>query len=355
MQIKKGIEKIPGGMMVVPLFLGTLTNTLWPGVDKFYPGFTGNFLVGTSVILFMFFFSVGTTIDLKSTGYIAKKGLSLLIVKVLLAGLLGVIINQFLPRHGVTTGLFAGFSVLAVIASFNETNGGLYMALMTTLNRDEDAAGFPFISIESGPFMTMVTMGVAGIAQFPWQALVSTLIPFAIGITLGSLDHSFRKMFKPVVPAMVPFFAFTLGYSLNFGMIFKSGFMGIFMGVIVVLVSGSVLALVDRFFTGSDGVAGWAASSTAGAAVAVPYAIAETNPSFSSTAASATAIVATSVLVTSILTPIVTMYMEKRARRKGLPIVPKKYEGKFAESIMAKKEEEELKAKDEAKLAAKGD
>nr|WP_233993432.1 2-keto-3-deoxygluconate permease [Latilactobacillus sakei] len=332
MEIKKTIEKIPGGMMVVPLFLGTLVNTIWPGVDKFYGGFTGNYLVGTSVILFMFFFSVGTTIDLKSTGYIAKKGLSLLIFKVLLAGLLGVIINHFLPRSGVQGGLFAGFSVLAVIASFNETNGGLYMALMTTLGREEDAAGFPFISIESGPFMTMVTMGVAGIAAFPWQSLVSTLIPFVLGITLGSLDHEFRKMFKPIVPAMVPFFAFTLGYSLNFGMIFKSGFMGIFMGFAVVLVSGSVLSFVDRVFTHSDGVAGWAASSTAGAAVAVPYAIAETNPSFASTASSATAIVATSVLVTSILTPIVTMYFERRARAKGLPIVPEKYKNQFQEA-----------------------
>ena len=76
---------------------------------------------------------------------------------------------------------------------------------MTTLGRKEDAAGFPFISIESGPFMTMVTMGVAGIASFPWQALVSTLIPFVVGIALGSLDHSFRKLFGPMVPALVPF------------------------------------------------------------------------------------------------------------------------------------------------------
>ena len=74
MEIKKNIEKIPGRMMIVPLFLGTLVHTIWPHADKFFPGFTGNFLVGTSVILFIFFFSVGTTIDLKSTGYIAKKG-----------------------------------------------------------------------------------------------------------------------------------------------------------------------------------------------------------------------------------------------------------------------------------------
>lgn len=332
MEIKKNIEKIPGGMMIVPLFLGTLVHTIWPHADKFFPGFTGNFLVGTSVILFIFFFSVGTTIDLKSTGYIAKKGLSLLVIKVVLAAVLGIIINHLLPTKGITTGLFAGFSTLAVIASFNETNGGLYMALMTTLGREEDAAGFPFISIESGPFMTMVTMGVAGIASFPWQALVSTLIPFIVGITLGSLDHNFRKMFAPVVPAIVPFFAFTLGYALDFGMILKSGFMGIFMGIAVVFISGSILALVDRFFTGSDGVAGWAASSTAGAAVAVPYAIAATNPKFEVVADSATAIVATSVLVTSILTPIVTMYFEKKARAKHLPIVPEKYKATFKEA-----------------------
>lgn len=336
MEIKSNIEKISGGMMIVPLFLGTLVHTIWPHTDKFFPGFTGNFLVGTSVILFIFFFSVGTTIDLKSTGYIAKKGLSLLVIKVLLAAVLGVIINSFLPTEGITRGIFAGFSTLAVIASFNETNGGLYMALMTTLGREEDAAGFPFISIESGPFMTMVTMGVAGIASFPWQALVSTLIPFIVGITLGSLDHSFRDMFAPVVSAIVPFFAFTLGYALDFGMIMKSGFMGIFMGVAVVAISGSVLSLVDRYFTGSDGVAGWAASSTAGAAVAVPYAIAATNPKFEVVAASATAIVATSVLVTSILTPIVTMYFEKKARKKHLPIVPAKYKDKFKEAKLEK-------------------
>lgn len=234
-----------------------------------------------------------------------------MIGKVLFASLLGVLMSHILPDNGIQTGILSGLSVLAVIAAFNETNGGLYLALMTTLGRKEDAAGFPFISIESGPFMTMVAMGIAGIASFPWQTLVSTLIPFALGIALGTLDHDFRKMFAPVVPALIPFFAFTLGFSLNFGMIIQSGFMGIIMGVAVVALSGGLLSLIDRYLTGSDGVAGWAASSTAGAAVAVPYAIAQANAQFEPVAASATAIIATSVLVTSILTPIVTMWFEK--------------------------------------------
>jgi len=306
MKIKQSIEKIPGGMMIVPLFLGTLLKTLSPDVNKFFGGFTGNFLTGTSVILFMFFFSVGTSIDLRTSGYIAKKGISLLVGKVLFASVLGVIASHLLPTNGIQTGIFSGLSVLAIIAAFNETNGGLYLGLMTSLDRKEDAAGFPFISIESGPFMTMVAMGVAGIASFPWQTLVSTLIP--------------------LVPGLIPFFAFTLGFSLNFGMIIQSGFIGIFMGVAVVLLSGGVLSFIDRYITKSDGVAGWAASSTAGAAVAVPYAIAQANPQFEPVAASATAIIATSVLVSSILTPIVTMYFEKRARAKGLPIKPAKYD-----------------------------
>lgn len=331
MKIKEKIEKIPGGMMIVPLFIGTLIKTLFPSVNTFFGGFTGNFLTGTSVILFIFFFSIGTTIDLRTSGYIAKKGLSLLIVKVLFAALLGVIASHILPVNGVRTGIFSGLSVLAIIASFNETNGGLYMALMTTLKRKEDAAGFPFISIESGPFMTMVAMGVAGIAAFPWQSLVSTLIPFALGIILGSLDKEFRKMFGGLVSALIPFFSITLGFNLSFGMIIKSGFMGILMGILVVLVSGSILCLVDRYITKSDGVAGWAASSTGGAAVAVPYALAQVNSQFVSIASSATAIIATSVLVSSLLTPILTMWYEKRARAKGLPIRPVKYNLKKTE------------------------
>ena len=334
MKLKSTIEKIPAGMMIVPLFIGAIIRVFYPNPQmptEFLPGFTGSYLPTTGVILFIWFVSVGATINLKTSAYVAKKGLTLLVGKVLLAGLLGVIVGKLLPGNGITSGAFAGLSALAVIASFNETNGGLYMGIMTTLKRDEDAAGFPFISIESGPFMTMVTMGVAGMASFPITAFISTLIPFTIGIILGSLDIEFRKFFAPVVPAMIPFFALTLGFAIDLTAIFKSGIIGVLMGVAVVAISGGVLSFLDRFSTGSDGVAGWAASSTAGAAVAVPSAIAQLAPQYEPIAGQATAIVATSVLVTAVLTPIVTMYMEKRARRLGRNVLP--------ENVAAKKDE----------------
>lgn len=327
MQLKKAIEKIPAGMMIVPLFIGAIVRAVYPNPalpTEFLPGFTGSYLTATSAILFIWFVSVGATINLKTSGYVAKKGLTLLFGKVIIAGILGVIVGHLLPGNGITSGAFAGLSALAVIASFNETNGGLYMAVMTTLKRDEDAAGFPFISIESGPFMTMITMGVAGMASFPLTAFISTLIPFALGITLGSLDIEFRKMLAPVVPALIPFFALTLGFSIDLSAILRSGLLGVLMGIAVVVISGGILSILDRFITGSDGVAGWAASSTAGAAVAVPTAIAQLAPKYAPIAGQATAIVATSVLVTAIITPLITMYFEKRARAKGMPQLPEK-------------------------------
>lgn len=336
MQLKKKIEKIPAGMMIIPLFIGAIVRLFYPNPalpTEFLPGFTGSFLTGTGVILFIWFTSVGATIDLKTSAYVAKKGLTLLIGKVFLAGMLGVIIGHLLPAGGITEGAFAGFSALAVIASFNETNGGLYMGIMTTLKRDEDAAGFPFISIESGPFMTMITMGVAGMASFPITAFVSTIIPFALGITLGSLDVDFRNFFAPVVPAMIPFFALTLGFGIDLTAILKSGFVGIIMGIAVLVISGSFLSLLDRFITKSDGVAGWAAGSTAGAAVAVPAAIAQLAPQYQPIVGQATAIVATSVLVTAILTPLVTIHMEKRARKLGRSALPEKVALKKAKAL----------------------
>ena len=72
--IKRGIEAVPGGMMVVPLALGALLATFFPGTPKFFGSFTGALFTGSLTILAVFYVCMGASIDFKATPYILKKG-----------------------------------------------------------------------------------------------------------------------------------------------------------------------------------------------------------------------------------------------------------------------------------------
>ena len=310
MQIKKSIERIPGGMMLVPLLLGALINTFFPTIGKTLGSFTNAWMTGALPILSVFFICMGATIDIKSTPYILKKGGALLGSKLLTGATLGIIAAWLIPEGMIEYGMFAGLSVLAIVAAMNDTNGGLYMALIGQFGKSEDAAAYSLMSFESGPFFTMITLGMAGVAAFPLPALIGTILPLVLGMVIGNLDREMRKFLAQAVPVLIPFFAFGLGNSLNLATVWKAGLLGILMGVGVVVITGTVLIIVDRL-TGGNGVAGIAAATTAGNAAAVPAAIAAIDPAYAPIAPSATMLVATCVIVTAILVPIATAWWAK--------------------------------------------
>src|SRR3954449_1708703 len=128
--IKRSIERVPGGMMIVPLLVGSLVATFLPGMPKLFGSFTGALFTGALPILAVFYVCMGASIDFRATPYIVKKGGTLLIVKVGIAVILGIVFGRILGEAPVSAGLFAGISTLAIVAAMNDTNGGLYMALM---------------------------------------------------------------------------------------------------------------------------------------------------------------------------------------------------------------------------------
>ncbi|MFV0549147.1 MAG: 2-keto-3-deoxygluconate transporter [Limnobaculum xujianqingii] len=316
MKIKQAIDKIPGGLMLVPLFLGALCHTLSPGAGKYFGSFTNGLITGTVPILAVWFFCMGASIQLSATGTVLRKSGTLVITKIATAWVVAAIASQIIPEHGVEVGFFAGMSTLALVAAMDMTNGGLYASIMQQYGSKEEAGAFVLMSVESGPLMTMIILGTAGIASFEPQAFVGAVLPFLIGFALGNLDPELREFFSKAVHTLIPFFAFALGNTINLGVILETGLLGILLGVGVIVVTGIPLIIADKFIGGGNGTAGVAASSTAGAAVATPVLIAEMLPQFKPVAPAATALVATSVIVTSVLVPIITAMWAKRMGNK---------------------------------------
>jgi 2-keto-3-deoxygluconate permease len=316
--IKRAIEKVPGGMMVVPLLAGALIATFFPDTPKFFGSFTGALFSGALTILAVFYVCMGASIDFRATPYIVKKGGTLLLVKVGVAVIFGLIFGRILGEAPIAAGMFAGVSTLAVVAAMNDTNGGLYMALMGQYGRPRDVGAYTIMSLESGPFLTMITLGVAGLSAFPWQTLVGAILPLVVGMIIGNLDREMRDFLSRAVPVMIPFFAFALGAGLDLSKVWQAGLLGLGMGVGVVIVTGIPLFFADRL-TGGNGVAGVAAASTAGNAAAVPAIVAAANPAYLDAAKPATILVAACVVVTAILTPVVTAWLARVVGRDEEP------------------------------------
>jgi 2-keto-3-deoxygluconate permease len=311
--IKRTVDRIPGGMMIVPLVIGSLVATFAPNTGSFFGSFTGALFTGALPMLAVFYVCLGSTIAFETLPRVIRRGGVLLGGKILVGVAAGVILGHFLGEAPVATGWFAGISTLAVVAAINDTNGGLYMALMQQHSRPEDVGAYSVMSLESGPFLTMVTLGVAGLAAFPWQTLLGGILPLALGLILGNIDRDIREFLGKGAGTLIPFFAFALGSTLDLHRVWQAGLLGLGLGLCVLVVSGTVLILADRL-AGGTGIAGIAAASTAANAAAVPSIVAAANPAYAAAAAPATVLVAASVIVTALTVPLATVWWASRVR-----------------------------------------
>ncbi|MED4226983.1 2-keto-3-deoxygluconate permease [Neobacillus cucumis] len=316
MKLKAAIDKFPAGMMLIPLLLGAVIRTFFPSVfemPEFKSSFTGGLLTGTTALLGGFYICLGSTIRFNATGYILKKGGSLWLGKIGTSFLIAFLIKAIFPDQN---NLFLGLSALAIVAAFSDTNGAIYMALMGQLGKkQEDIAAYSLMSLESGPFFTMLILGATGLASFPITAFVFTIIPLVLGMILGNLDEKMREFLSVGESLFIPFLGLAIGCGINLGNLFKAGLSGILLGLAVVVVTGIVLVILD-FVTGGDGVGGMAAATTAGNAAAVPLAVAAVQPIYSEVAASATLQVSAAVIVTAVLVPIMTTWYAKKVTKR---------------------------------------
>jgi 2-keto-3-deoxygluconate permease len=309
MNIWKNMNRVPGGLMVCPLFLGMVINTFFPHLLKI-GGFTEALSgIGYPTVLGMYLFAVGTKMTLKAAPKMLKRGFGILATKIGVATIFALTVAKLF--HGSVLGL----STLAVMVAMSDTNGGMFLALTSAMGDKEDVGTYVLQSIETGPFLTMLIFVGTGLANIPWLTMVSVIAPIFVGAILGNLDGDIRDFFGSHEPIIVPFMAFTLGQNINLRSVLTAGLPGVVLGIVVFIVTGFCCIVADKLLGGS-GVAGAAASSTAGNSAAVPQAVALADRSYVGVAPAATVQVAASVIVTAILTPLLTAWIFRKVERE---------------------------------------
>lgn len=306
MKIKWLLERIPGGMMLVPLIMAALINTFCPRALEIGGFTTALFKHGTLSLIGAFLLCMGAGIRFKTAPRALLQGVSITLTKVIIGIVIGFIIEHLFGGAGIW-----GLSSLAVIAAFANANGGLYAALVGEYGTERDVGAISILSLGDGPLFTMIALGAAGMANIPVMALVAVMVPILAGMILGNLDVQMREFLTRGGPVLIPLFAFSIGAGIDLDMLMTGGLAGIVLGIMTTFIGGWFNIRVDRLVGGS-GIAGAAASSTAGNAVATPFAIAQADPTFHAIAEVATPLVATSVITTALLTPLLTAWVAKR-------------------------------------------
>jgi 2-keto-3-deoxygluconate permease len=309
MKIFKTVNRVPGGLMVVPLFIGMALNTFFPDllrIGGFTQALTG---VGYPTVLGMYLFTVGTKMTFRAAPRMLLRGFGILTAKVGTATMLAIAVARYFD------GNILGLSTLAVMVAMSDTNGGMFLALTSVMGDKEDSGTYVVQSIETGPFLTMLIFVGAGLAVIPWLTMVSVIAPIVVGAILGNLDDDIKQFFGSHEPIIIPFMAFTLGQTINLKAVVTAGVPGIALGLAVLVITGFVCILADRLL-GGTGIAGAAASSTAGNSAAVPQAVAMADKSYMPVAEAATVQVTASVIVTAILTPLLTSWWYRKVTRE---------------------------------------
>ena len=352
-QIKKTIEKVPGGLMVVPLFTAALLNTIDQmhipfimsflkslGVSPVKPGIyeflrIGGFAQwlfkdGALPLIALFLFCCGSQMNLRVGGVAMKKGVLLTASKYFTGVIVGVLWGKL---SGDMMNGFLGLSTMAIIAAMTNGNGGMYAALTGQYGNRSDVGAVAVLSLNDGPFFTLMALGMLG-ANFPIIAFVAVLLPIAIGMVLGNLDPDIRSFLKPGESLPIPFFAFALGAGMNFATFFnpKVVVAGVTLGLMTVVLTGLTGILVFKLFREKSQIAPVAEASTAGNAVGTPAAIAAAasvaagagmmSPAeaqaYKNLVEIATLQVSLSTLTTAILCPFAVIMMDKWQKSQGI-------------------------------------
>ena len=299
------MDRIPGGLMLIPLIIGSIIGTFAPGFLEMGSFTTALFKQSALPLIALLIFATGTQVSLKSSGPVLATTGVVLLTKSIVPATIVILLGRFVGIDGI-----AGISILAMLVAVDNSNGGLWLAFTGRYGDKRDRGAYIASALNDGPFFSMLFLGASGLAAIPFTALLAAVIPFILGMIIGNLNPTWREHLRHTAIIVIPFFALSLGTGINLGNVVKGGASGIVLGFIVAPVTGFFVYLGYRFMLrrGYRSGIGFAAGTTAGNAIATPAIVGAADPSMAQYVEVATAQVAACVLITAIVAPLLASW-----------------------------------------------
>lgn len=308
MKILEKIDKIPGGIILVPMLCTAIINTVCPGALQ-VGGITTKLFstYGTQVFIGALLFLAGAQFQVKDVPAAMGRGGVLLLAKIIIAVGLTFGYLRFFGADGIL-----GISVLAFCITVISLNPGTFLAVATAHGDSVDPPGFGLYNLVVAPTIPAVILGVLEGAAFDYMAIVTTLIPFLMGMLLGNLDPELRKLFAGATRPMLFFAGCDFGAAVNLVSAVKTGVSGLVLSGIYVVFCLGLMLLVDKLILRQPGYAAASLSCVAGASVSMPPIVAELLPQYAPYVESAMAQIACGVVFTTIFSCFFTKWVLKR-------------------------------------------
>lgn len=302
--IYKIYKKVPGGMMIVPMLIFAVINTIFPNLwttlgDMSQALFKGGTLAFAGLILF----ASGATMNVKQLGVALKRGGVLAIVKLLIGFGFGFLFMKLFGLEGV-----AGISGIAFVACITSANPGVFMGLIQDYGEQADMGNFALLNIITTPAIPIIVIAASSGMAFNAWTIVSVLLPFVLGMILGNLDPKFGKIYAATTPIALPFMGACFGSAINLVTAVKAGLPGLLLAVAYIVIH-SIMLIADKGINKRPGYCATAMCSVAGIALIVPTMLGE---AYAEYIAVAVPQIAMCIIITSIASPYITKWVVKK-------------------------------------------
>src|SRR5690606_18017949 len=141
----QAMQKIPGGLRLIPLILGSILGTFAPDALEIGSFTTALFKNSALPLIALLIFATGTQVNMRTGGPILATAGTILLCKTIIPASLIILLGSFVGIDGVW-----GVSILALLAAFDNSNGGLWLAFTGQYGDARDRGAYVASAVNDG-------------------------------------------------------------------------------------------------------------------------------------------------------------------------------------------------------------